>query len=152
MANKYLKVRLQQLRNTHEYWYSDEAVTLMNGEIGYDLDEKIFKIGDGEHKFPDLPNYYPHINLDGTTIVDAGAINYEEGSIPVTLKLANEESAKFSESYVPLKGEPVSYLNSDDLQGLKIGDGRRSFQNLKYTTPFDDVITRDAGEVEDFVI
>ena len=153
MPNKYIKVRLQQLRNTHEYWYSDEAVILMKGEIGFDTDERVFKLGDGVTKFPDLPDYQPHFNLDGSTVVDAGSSQYiDDKSVPVTFRMANEESARFSDGYVPLKGEPVSFLNSDDLQGLKIGDGRRSFQHLKYTTPFDDVITEDVGETEDFTL
>lgn len=152
MAEKYLKARVQILRKPYSYWVSNEATILKLGEFGLDTDNKVLKCGDGTSKWLELTEYKPGLNVDGSSILDGGRTTFDNKINPITLVLANEESDKFSPKYVPKKGEPVAYLNSNNLQGFKIGDGRRSFEQLGYTVPFDDVITLEVGETEDFEI
>lgn len=152
MADKLIKARIQILRKPYSYWSSETATILRLGEFGYDTDNKVLKIGDGVSSWLDLPDYKLSLSVDGSSVLDGGRTTFDNEINPVTLVLANETSDKFSPDYVPKKGEPVSYLNSDDLQGIKIGDGRRSFAQLGYTVPFDDVVTTEVGETEDFEI
>jgi len=151
MSTKQVAYRVSQLYQPHSYWISESAIILKPGEIGVDSTYNIYKIGDGVSTWNEITQYYPFIKEDGTSVLDGGLDSYEGTDNPVTIKLATEESFKYSrEAYIPLKGEPISELNTDDLQGIKIGDGRRSFKHLNYVTPYDDAVIENYGEVEDF--
>lgn len=147
---KHLVSRVSQLWQSHEYWNSVDAIILKPGEIGVDSDLHIYKVGDGIHKWNEITEYHTFLNEDGTSVLNGGLNDYSGEDNPVTIVLATEESPRYSNQYIPKKGEPITELTSTDLQGMKIGDGRRSFNNLKYVTPYDDVVIEDYDEVEDF--
>lgn len=152
MSYKQLTTRISQLIQPTSYWTSSSAVILAEGEIGIDSDLNIFKIGDGVKTWSQITTYYPYIKENGTIVFNGGVETFDGLENPVTLVLATEESSRYSSSYIPKKGEPVTELTSGGLQGVKIGDGVNSFANLSYVTPYDDVIMEDYGEVEDFKI
>ena len=150
MKTKHLVSRVSQLIQPSSYWNSIDSIILKPGEIGIDSTLSIYKIGDGIHKWSEITKYYPYLNEDGTSVFNGGLDSYSGTDNPVTIVLATEESPRYSNQYIPKKGEPITELTNTDLQGMKIGDGRRSFNNLKYVTPYDDVVIEDCGEVEDF--
>jgi len=147
---KTLITRVSQLIQPSSYWMSENSITLKDGEIGVDKDLGIYKIGDGVSKWKDLPVFFTGLKLDGSTVLNGGATSYDGGDLPVTVVLSNETSVKNIEGYVPLKGEPVTELTDTGLQGVKIGDGQKTFGELAYVTPYDDIIFDTYSTVEDF--
>jgi len=150
MANKTIIARVQQIRRNHNYWISGDSAILRQGEIGIDLDYSIFKIGDGVHQWVDLPIYFFGIKENGTTEIRCGENSLSNDFKPITLELCNELSTKYSSSYVPKKGEPISIL-TNNIQGIKIGDGTHTVAELRFICPDDDITSIYAGTVEDFV-
>jgi len=150
MAFKSIIARVQQIRRNHDYWISGDSTILRQGEIGIDLDYNIFKIGNGTSKWSQLPSYFFGIKEDGTTEIRCGEDSLSNDFKPITLMLCNESSTKYSSSYIPKKGEPVSIL-TNNIQGVKIGDGIHTIAQLKFICPDDDITSINAGTVEDFV-
>ena len=151
MANKTIIARVQQIRKSHSFWYTNpHPKPLRQGEIGIDLDYNIFKIGDGSTLWPNLPSYFFGIREDGSTEIRCGENSLSNDFKPVTLELCNELSTKYSLNYIPKKGEPVSIL-TPDIQGIKIGDGVHKISELRFLSPDDDITSVQVGSVEDFV-
>lgn len=135
---KNLNAQLLIRRGRTEDWISDNSVILAMSEIGYDIDRKVFKVGDGVSRWKDLRASIFPIDETGRTLLDAGADNLHGFSvIPITLSIMTESSDRYSEAYVPSKGELVSILEGNN-QYLKVGDGSTNVKNLRYVTPNDD--------------
>lgn len=134
MSRKKLqRVRLQVIRKNTAYWNATPNI-LRAGEIGYDTDRKIFKIGDGTSSWNNIRTTYPSFQELSQTILDGGAIKKPgPEKIAVEFVLLNENSRRYKKDYVPLKGEPVSILDNGE-QYLKIGDGENTVANLPYVT------------------
>lgn len=151
MARKRLTTRIQILRKHTDYWNKTENI-LRVGEIGYDVDRKIFKIGDGVSLWKNLRVSFSPFKELGFTIIDGGSPE-EVGPdrISVTVAFMTEESPRYSNGeYIPLKGEPIA-LKTDANQYMKIGDGKQTVTKLPFVTPPDDVsVSNIYGECEDF--
>ena len=150
MSEKKLTVRISLLRKSTEFWTTNDPV-LLQGEIGFDLDRKIFKIGDGVKKWSELSITFSPLKDVGVTILEGG----EEGQsspeqVNALIKLMTESSTRYSAGYVPKKGEPVAIREGGN-QYLKIGDGVTDISSLPYVTPNDDAsVTTVYAICEDF--
>ena len=60
---KIIKTRIQNKYDTAEKWTTNNP-KLFLGEIGFESDTKMFKIGDGEHRWNELPYVAPSISHD----------------------------------------------------------------------------------------
>lgn len=154
MANKKLnRARVQIIRKNTAYWNSTPNI-LRAGELGYDTDRKIFKIGDGTSKWNELRISFAPFKEMGYTILDGGSID-EPGpdKISVSVVMMNEDSPRYRDGeYIPMKGEPIS-IKLDDNQYMKIGDGKQTIAELPYVSPPDDAtVVTVYGECEDFKV
>ena len=152
MADKKLKTRIQLLRKTSDFWNETDQI-LREGEIGYDLDRKVFKVGDGKHTWKELRVTFTPFKDIGITILEGG----EEGEnnpdqVNILLKLMTESSPRYNGEYIPKKGEPVAIREGGN-QYLKIGDGVTAIDSLPFVTPNDDAsVTTEYGICEDFKV
>lgn len=150
MADKNLKTRIQFLRKHTDFWNSTDQI-LREGEIGYDLDRNVFKVGNGTSTWKELPVTFTPFKDIGITVFEAG----EEGEaspdqVNILLKLMTESSPRYNSEYVPKKGEPVAIREGGN-QYLKIGDGVTTIDSLPFVTPNDDAtVTTQYGICEDF--
>ena len=49
-------LRVCSIKDTRDNWRTNNPV-LLNGEVGYEIDTRLYKIGDGIHNWIDLPYY-----------------------------------------------------------------------------------------------
>lgn len=152
MADKKLKTRIQILRKHTDFWNQTDQI-LREGEIGYDLDRKVFKVGNGKNSWKELQVTFTPFHDIGITVLESG----EEGEntpdqVNILLKLMTESSSRFSPEYIPKKGEPVAIREGGN-QYLKIGDGVTAINSLPFVTPNDDAsVTTQYGICEDFKV
>lgn len=148
---KELKTRIKLLRRSTEEWNKSEQI-LLEGEIGFDLNRRVFKVGDGTKTWKQLNVTFSPLKDIGVTILEGG----EEGpatpdQMNTLIKLMTESSTRYSRGYIPKKGEPVAIREGSN-QYLKIGDGVTAIDSLPFVTPNDDAtVTTVYGICEDFI-
>lgn len=149
---KNLKTRIKLLRNTTEYWSKNNPI-LLDGEIGYDIHRKVFKVGDGVRTWSELSVTFSPLRDVGVTILEGGEQgNNTPEQVHALIKLMTESSPRYSKDYIPKKGEPVAIREGGN-QYLKIGDGVNNVSSLPFVTPNDDAsVTTVYGICEDFKI
>lgn len=135
---KDLSVRLTLRRDTTEHWNDPKSVILQEGEIGYDIQRKIFKIGDGSSHWTGLRVTFQPFSDLGLTVLSGGDVDFGDTSVPVTLTVLNDESPRYSETMTPLKGEIIAIRDKWGQQHLKVGTGTNTLDTLPYVTPIDD--------------
>ena len=145
------RVRLQINRHNTEYWTTTTNI-LRQGEIGYDTDRKVFKIGDGVNKWEFLRITFTPFKDLGLTIIDGGSVDLSNpDTIPATIVVMTEESEKYEEGRVILRKGEILALREGSNQYMKIGNGVDSVEKLPFVTPKDDAsVTSVYGTCEDF--
>lgn len=129
MSDVVITTRQQQRRDTSQNWVSANPV-LLEGEIGVELDEKRFKIGDGTSDWGNLPYF-----SDTSKCVTVG----EPGNEFPAVKIMADDSKLFG-------GRPTSDFSSanhshtpESISALPITGGAMTGQlsakdNINYST------------------
>ena len=149
---KRVKARIQLLRRGSTFWKNTDLI-LKEGEIGFDTDRQIFKVGNGQSRWDELQISFTPFKDAGVTIIEGGEQGYNNPDhINSLIKLMTEESKRYAPEYVPQKGEPVAVKEGNN-QYLKIGDGVTAIDSLPFVTPNDDAsVLTSFGECEDFKV
>lgn len=116
MSNTTLNSRQIIKNDTHANWTSSSLV-LLKGEIAYETDTGLFKIGDGVSTFSQIDGYYARVSQGSSapTTSKAGAV----GDVYI--------DATAGKAYRCFGGSAGNYIwkqvvNTDDLGGLGYGD------------------------------
>ena len=152
MSGKQLTARIQLLKRDTNFWNTSDII-LREGEIGYDTGRKIFKVGNGKNTWRELQITFTPLKDVGITILEGGQEG-ENGPDQqnILLKLMTESSPRYSNDYIPKKGEPVAIREGGN-QYLKIGDGETTISSLPFVTPDDDAsVDTVYGICEDFKV
>lgn len=147
--------RIQLRRDVAANWDALNPI-LAQGEPGYDLDNDILKIGDGETSWNDLDDILPtalvaHINdTDNPHQVTAGQVGAEPAGTAASAVLAHEAKADPHAQYVQkIAGKGLSTNDYTDAEKTKLaGIAEEATKNRADSENADKMHTHVIGDVD----